>query len=87
MGGRKPYHLFFIMPTYEYKCKSCGYAFEKFQSITAKSIRKCSKCGKLKLKRLIGPGSGIIFRGSGFYCNDYPSKKYKEDSKGSTKNG
>ena len=58
------------MPTYEYECESCGYRFEKFQSITAKPLKKCPKCGK-KLKRLIGEGSGIIFKGSGFYATDY----------------
>lgn len=67
------------MPTYEYKCKNCSYLFEKFQSITAKLLRKCPNCGKLKLIRLIGPGSGIIFRGSGFYCNDYPSDRCKDE--------
>lgn len=74
------------MPTYEYKCASCGYALEKFQSITANLLRKCPKCKKRKLKRLIGSGSGIIFKGSGFYCNDYRSKKYKEESKEAMKN-
>ena len=73
------------MPTYEYKCENCGYVFEKFQSITKGSIRKCPKCGKLKLKRLIGPGSGIIFRGSGFYQTDYRSKEYKKDAQEDTK--
>ena len=59
------------MPTYEYKCDACGYAFEKFHSITARPIRKCPKCGKLKVKRLIGTGAGMIFKGSGFYETDY----------------
>jgi len=68
------------MPTYEYKCEGCGYTFEKFQTITKGSIRKCPKCSKLKLKRLIGSGSGIIFKGSGFYQTDYRSKEYKEAS-------
>ena len=73
------------MPTYEYKCGNCGYTFEKFQSITAGSLRKCPKCKRRKLKRLIGSGSGIIFRGPGFYCNDYPSDKRKKDSEENTK--
>ena len=68
------------MPTYEYKCENCGHVFEKFQSITKGPIRKCPKCSKLKLKRLIGSGSGIIFKGSGFYQTDYRSKEYKKAS-------
>jgi len=55
------------MPTYEYICENCGYEFEQFQAIKAKPIRKCPACGKRELKRLIGSGSGIIFKGSGFY--------------------
>ena len=68
------------MPTYDYECKACGHAFEKFQSITAPSIRKCPECGKLKVKRLIGTGAGIIFKGSGFYQTDYRSDGYKADA-------
>ncbi len=59
------------MPTYGYECNKCGYEFESFQSITETPKRKCPSCGKNKLRRLIGPGSAIIFKGSGFYCNDY----------------
>ncbi len=66
------------MPTYEYICEDCGYEFEKFQTITAKSLRTCPKCGKKKLKRLIGTGAGIIFKGSGFYQTDYRSESYKK---------
>ena len=69
------------MPTYEYICEECGYEFEQFQSITAKPLRKCPKCGKRKLRRLIGTGSGVIFKGSGFYQTDYRSKSYKEAEK------
>ena len=58
------------MPTYEYKCKSCGYTFEKFQSIKDKPLRKCPKCGR-KVERLISSGGGVIFKGSGFYATDY----------------
>jgi putative FmdB family regulatory protein len=63
------------MPTYDYICENCGYTFDKFQTITSKSLRKCPNCNKKSLKRLIGPGSGLIFRGPGFYCNDYRDKK------------
>ena len=66
------------MPTYDYVCQNCDHAFELFQSITAPSIRKCPKCGKLKVKRLIGTGAGIIFKGSGFYQTDYRTDSYKQ---------
>ena len=69
------------MPTYEYLCENCGHAFEDFQSITAKPLRKCPGCSKMKLKRLIGSGSGIIFKGSGFYQPDYLSKNYEQGKK------
>jgi putative FmdB family regulatory protein len=69
------------MPTYDYLCDSCGHGFEKFQSITARPLRKCPKCGKKQLKRLIGMGAGIIFKGSGFYETDYRSESYKEARK------
>lgn len=69
------------MPTYDYKCKSCGHKFEHFQKITASVLRKCPNCGLHKLKRLIGPGSGIIFKGPGFYCNDYGNKKKEAKTK------
>jgi putative FmdB family regulatory protein len=69
------------MPTYEYKCEACGHAFEKFQSIMAGPIRKCPKCGKRRVRRLLGTGSGMIFKGSGFYTTDYRSEGYKTAAK------
>jgi len=66
------------MPTYDYICESCGCEFERFQSIIAKPLRTCLKCKKRKLKRLIGAGAGIIFKGSGFYQTDYRSEGYKK---------
>lgn len=60
------------MPTYEYECRECSYTFEAFQSINDAPIKTCPLCGG-KVKRLIGGGSGIIFKGSGFYITD--SKK------------
>jgi len=66
------------MPTYEYACTECEHRFEEFQSITAKPLRKCPQCGKSSLKRLIGTGAGIIFKGSGFYCTDYRSDGCKK---------
>jgi putative FmdB family regulatory protein len=76
------------MPTYEYKCDACGYQFERFQPITADPIKRCPECGKAKVKRLIGTGAGLIFKGSGFYITDYRDKSYtdkaKSESGGST---
>ena len=69
------------MPTYEYQCDACGNKFEKFQSIKAGPIRKCPKCGKNKVRRLISTGAGLIFKGSGFYITDYRSESYKEKAK------
>ena len=65
------------MPTYDYACKACDHAWEEFQSITAEPTKKCPKCGKKKAERKIGPGAGLIFRGSGFYITDYRSEGYK----------
>lgn len=62
------------MPTYEYQCSNCGTVFEKFQSITAQPVRQCINCKSRKVRRLIGSGSGIIFKGSGFYSTDYRAK-------------
>jgi putative FmdB family regulatory protein len=72
------------MPTYEYKCDACGFEFEKFQSIKAAPIRKCPHCGKNRVKRLIGIGAGIIFKGGGFYQTDYRSEAYKTAAKADT---
>lgn len=69
------------MPTYEYRCRSCGHTFEKFQPITAKPVKRCPACGKNSAERLIGTGAGIIFKGSGFYETDYRSDSYKQDAK------
>ena len=69
------------MPTYDYACGACEHRFELFQSITAKAVKKCPVCGKLKVRRLIGTGAGVIFKGSGFYCTDYRGKDYGEAAK------
>jgi len=66
------------MPTYDYRCESCGYAFEQFQSITARPLRTCPNCKRQRLQRLIGTGGGILFKGSGFYQTDYRSESYKK---------
>ncbi|HYF15297.1 MAG TPA: zinc ribbon domain-containing protein [Phycisphaerales bacterium] len=69
------------MPTYEYRCKSCGHEFEQFQSMKDAALRKCPSCKKLALERLIGAGAAILFRGSGFYQTDYRSESYKQAAK------
>ena len=66
------------MPTYDYVCKECEHEWELFQSMKAKPVRKCPECGRLKAKRLIGAGAGILFKGSGFYQTDYRSSSYKK---------
>lgn len=58
------------MPTYEYECLSCGHHFEIFQMMTDERVKTCPKCKK-PVRRLIGAGSGIIFKGAGFYATDY----------------
>jgi putative FmdB family regulatory protein len=69
------------MPTYEYQCTACGHAFEKFQSIKAAPIKKCPQCGKSRVKRLIGMGAGLLFKGSGFYITDYRGDSYSKAAK------
>ena len=68
------------MPTYEYVCERCGHEFERSQSISAGAMRKCPRCGKAGLRRLIGTGAGVIFKGSGFYETDYRSESYKKSA-------
>jgi putative FmdB family regulatory protein len=75
------------MPTYDYVCEACEHQFELFQSITANRKRKCPECGRLKLRRLIGPGAAIVFKGSGFYQTDYRSASYKKAASAETKSG
>ena len=77
-----------FMPTYEYACQKCGQNFEAFQSMRAEPFQKCPKelCrlpkwGHGKVKRLLGTGAGLIFKGSGFYITDYRSDSYKEAAK------
>lgn len=77
-----------IMPTYEYSCQKCGQNFEVFQSMRDEPFRECPKnlCrlpkwGHGKVKRLLGTGAGLIFKGSGFYTTDYRSDSYKEAAK------
>jgi putative FmdB family regulatory protein len=69
------------MPTYDYQCQHCGHEFELFQQMSAPVKKKCPVCETLKLKRLIGSGSAVVFKGSGFYETDYRSDSYKKDAK------
>jgi putative FmdB family regulatory protein len=75
--GKQPPRSYF-MPTYDYVCDSCEHQFENFQSITSPVLKKCPACGKRKLRRLIGAGAAIVFKGSGFYETDYRSESYKK---------
>jgi putative FmdB family regulatory protein len=76
------------MPTYEYACEKCGHEFEKFQPISDEPLKVCPKesCGQKKwgrgkVKRKIGAGAGLLFKGSGFYITDYRSENYKQGAK------
>ena len=74
------------MPTYDYECEGCGHVFELFQSITARAKRKpeepCEGCGeRAPIRRLIGAGGAVIFKGDGFYETDYRSESYKKAAK------
>lgn len=73
------------MPTYDYVCDNCGDKFETFQSIKDDPLKKCAKCGHETLRRLIGGGAGLIFKGSGFYLTDYKNKPADSSSKSSSK--
>lgn len=66
------------MPTYDYECDACKHKFELYQGINDDVQKKCPECKKNKLRRLIGTGSAIVFKGSGFYQTDYRSESYKK---------
>jgi len=66
------------MPTYDYKCDACGHQFEAFQSIKEDPLTACPRCGKESVQRLISPGGGLLFKGSGFYITDYRKDSYKK---------
>ena len=72
------------MPTYDYECDKCEHTFEAFQSMTEKPIRVCPECKSRKVRRLIGTGAAIIFKGSGFYSTDYRSQSDKAREKAET---
>ena len=73
------------MPTYDYECGECGHRWELFQQMSESRKRKCPECGRLRARRLIGPGAGIIFKGSGFYQTDYRSQSYTDAAKADRK--
>jgi|UniRef100_A0A7C6EBU3 putative FmdB family regulatory protein len=68
------------MPTYEYQCDKCNYRFELFQKITDSPVKTCPVCNG-KVRRLISGGSGLIFKGSGFYITDYKKKPETKEHK------
>lgn len=85
------------MPTYDYKCKECDHLFEYFQAMSDELLKSCPKCNG-QVRRLISGGSGLIFKGSGFYVTDYvkkkppssdkkPDKKQKTEKKTTTSKG
>lgn len=69
------------MPTYDYVCDQCGNEFEAFESIMADPQKHCPKCETDNLRRKIGPGAAILFKGSGFYITDYRSDSYTKAAK------
>jgi len=76
------------MPTYEYLCEKCGQTFEAFQTMKDERLKICSeelcrldRWGQGTVKRLLGTGAGLLFKGSGFYITDYRSSSYKESAK------
>jgi putative FmdB family regulatory protein len=73
------------MPTYDYICDNCAHEFESFESITADPQTECPSCHEPKLRRKIGPGAAILFKGSGFYQTDYRSDSYKKAAKADSK--
>jgi putative FmdB family regulatory protein len=69
------------MPTYDYICDGCGHEYETFEPITSSPRTDCPECKELKLRRKIGAGAAILFKGSGFYQTDYRSDSYKKAAK------
>lgn len=66
------------MPTYDYSCPDCSHKFQSFHSMSADPIKDCPECEQSNVRRLIGAGAGLIFKGSGFYITDYRTKSYTE---------
>lgn len=72
------------MPTYDYKCANCGYEFEAFHSMSAEPLKDCPECEQPELNKVIGAGSGLIFKGTGFYETDYKRKSGGESKSAET---
>jgi putative FmdB family regulatory protein len=76
------------MPTYEYRCRACGHAFEAFQKISEAPIDTCPDCEAVDVQRLISAGGGLVFKGSGFYATDYRKDgPKKSDSESASESG
>ena len=73
------------MPTYEYACTKCGHEMEAFQSMKDEPLKQCPACKRRTLKRKIGGGAGLIFKGTGFYITDYKKKSGSKSDAGETK--
>lgn len=73
------------MPTYEYVCTKCGHEMEAFQSMKDLPLKKCPACAKPALKRKVGGGAGLIFKGTGFYLTDYKKPAAPKESGGDSK--
>ena len=71
------------MPTYEYECRKCGHRFERFQRISEEPVKRCPKC-RCAVRRMLGGGAGLLFKGSGFYITDYRSDGYRKSAKADT---
>ena len=69
------------MPTYDYICNKCKKTFEYFQSMSADPLTDCPECRKNSLRRIISGGTGLIFKGTGYYLTDYKDKKTKDSNK------
>ena len=69
------------MPTYDYICNSCKKMYEHFQSMSDDALTKCPECKKDSLRRVISGGTGLIFKGSGYYLTDYKNKIDKKPDK------
>jgi putative FmdB family regulatory protein len=69
------------MPTYHYRCKSCKHEFEELQKMSDESLKVCPSCNKHTLVRLFGGGTGLVFKGSGFYITDYKGKSPSSQKK------
>jgi putative FmdB family regulatory protein len=73
------------MPTYEYVCTKCGHEMEAFQPMKDAPLKVCPACKGRTLKRQVGGGAGLIFKGTGFYITDYKKKSGTKPDAGDAK--